>query len=100
MTITDEVSEMALTFGVAVNDDDTLTLDMGDLGSATVEEATLAVAVQGLKYAVENGTVDELSNSFSGTKICDFEDTPLRIDLFGGECFFCAGGFRMAGKMV
>ena len=45
-----------LLFGVAVNDDDTLTLDMGDLGSATVEEATLAVAVQGLKYAVENGT--------------------------------------------
>ena len=43
-------------FGVAVNDDDTLTLDMGDLGSATVEEATIAVAVQGLKYAVENGT--------------------------------------------
>ena len=29
---------------------------MGDLGSATVQEATLAVAVQGLKYAVENGT--------------------------------------------
>ena len=56
VTITDEVSAMALTFGVAVNDDDTLTLDMGDLGSATVEEATLAVAVQGLKYAVENGT--------------------------------------------
>ena len=56
VTITDEVSEMALTFGVIVNDDDTLTLDMGDLGSATVEEATLAVAVQGLKYAVENGT--------------------------------------------
>ena len=56
VTITDEVSEMALTFGVAVNDDDTLTLDMGDLGSATVEEATLAGAVQGLKYAVENGT--------------------------------------------
>ena len=26
------------------------------LGSATVQEATLAVAVQGLKYAVENGT--------------------------------------------
>jgi len=39
-----------------IEDDDTLTLDMGDLGSATVEEATLAVAVQGLKYAVENGT--------------------------------------------
>ena len=56
VTITDEVSEMALTFGVAVNDDDTLTLDMGDLGSATVQEATLAVAVQGLKYVVENGT--------------------------------------------
>ena len=56
VTITDEVSEMALTCGVAVKDDDTLTLDMGDLGSATVEEATLAVAVQGLKYAVENGT--------------------------------------------
>lgn len=56
VTITDEVSEMALTFGVAVNDDDTLTLDMGDLGSATVQEATLAVSVQGLKYAVENGT--------------------------------------------
>ena len=47
---------MALTFGVSVNDDDPLTLDMGDLGSATVQEATLAVAVQGLKYAVENGT--------------------------------------------
>ena len=56
VTITDEVSEMALTFGVTLNDDDTLTLDMGDLGSATVQEATLAVAVQGLKYAVENGT--------------------------------------------
>ena len=56
VTITDEVSEMSLTFGVTVNDDDTLTLDMGDLGSATVEEAYIAVAVQGLKYAVENGT--------------------------------------------
>ena len=56
VTITDEVSEMALTFGVAVNDDDTMTLDMGDLGSATVEEAAIANAVQGLKYAVENGT--------------------------------------------
>ena len=56
VTIEDEVSEMSLTFGVTANDDDTLTLDMGDLGSATVEEATLAVAVQGLKYAVENGT--------------------------------------------
>lgn len=56
VTIDDEVSEMSLTFGVTVNDDNTLTLDMGDLGSATVEEATLAVAVQGLKYAVENGT--------------------------------------------
>ena len=54
--IEDEVSEMSLTFGVTANDDDTLTLDMGDLGSATVQEATLAVAVQGLKYAVENGT--------------------------------------------
>ena len=38
MTITDEVSEMSLTFGVTLNDDDTLTLDMGDLGSATVQE--------------------------------------------------------------
>ena len=56
VTITDEVSEMALTFGVTVNDDDTLTLDMGDLGTATVEEAAIAVAVQGVKYAVENGT--------------------------------------------
>ena len=56
VTITDEVSEMSLTFGVTANDDDTLTLDMGDLGSATVEEAYIAVAVQGLKYAVENGT--------------------------------------------
>lgn len=56
VTIEDEVSEMSLTFGVTANDDDTLTLDMGDLGSATVQEATLAVAVQGLKYAVENGT--------------------------------------------
>lgn len=56
VTIDDEVSEMSLTFGVTLNDDDTLTLDMGDLGSATVEEAFIAVAVQGLKYAVENGT--------------------------------------------
>lgn len=56
VTIDDEVSEMSLTFGVTVNDDNTLTLDMGDLGSATVEEAFIAVAVQGLKYAVENGT--------------------------------------------
>ena len=56
VTIDDEVSEMSLTFGVTVNDDNTLTLDMGDLGSATVEEAFISVAVQGLKYAVENGT--------------------------------------------
>ena len=56
VTIDDEVSEMSLTFGVTVNDDNTLTLDMCDLGSATVEEAFIAVAVQGLKYAVENGT--------------------------------------------
>ena len=56
VTIEDEVSEMSLTFGVTANDDDTLTLDMGDLGSATVEEAFISVAVQGLKYAVENGT--------------------------------------------
>ena len=35
-----------------------------------------------------------------GWLLSDFEDTPLRIDLFGGECFFCAGGFRMSGKMV
>ena len=56
VTIDDEVSEMSLTFGVTLNDDNTLTLDMGDLGSATVEEAFIAVAVQGLKYAVENGT--------------------------------------------
>ena len=56
VTIDDEVSKMSLTFGVTLNDDNTLTLDMGDLGSATVEEAFIAVAVQGLKYAVENGT--------------------------------------------
>ena len=56
VTIDDEVSEMSLTFGVTLNDDDTLTLDMGDLGSATVEEAFIAVAVQGAKYALENGT--------------------------------------------
>ncbi len=56
VTITDEISEMALTFGVTVNDDDTLTLDMGDLGTATVEKAAIANAVQALKYSVENGT--------------------------------------------
>ncbi len=56
VTITDEVSEQALTFGVTANDDDTLTLDMGDLGSATVQEAYVAVGVQAFKYAVENGT--------------------------------------------
>ena len=56
VTITDEVSEMSLGFGVEANDDGSLTLDMGDLGNATVEESTIAVAVQGLKYAVENGT--------------------------------------------
>ena len=47
---------MSLGFGVEANDDGSLTLDMGDLGNATVEESTIAVAVQGLKYAVENGT--------------------------------------------
>lgn len=56
VTITDEVSEMSLGFGVEANDDESLTLDMGDLGNAIVEESTIAVAVQGLKYAVENGT--------------------------------------------
>lgn len=56
VTITDEVSEQALTFGVTANDDDTLTLDLGDLGSATVQEAFIAVGIQAFKYAVENGT--------------------------------------------
>lgn len=37
VTITDEVSEMSLGFGVEANDDGSLTLDMGDLGNATVE---------------------------------------------------------------
>lgn len=56
ITIVDEASELALTFGVTANDDGTVVLDLGDLGSATLEEAVIANAVQALKYCVENGT--------------------------------------------
>lgn len=56
ITIVDEASELALTFGVTANDDGTIVLDLGDLGTATLEEAVIANAVQGLKYCVENGT--------------------------------------------
>ena len=56
ITITDEVSEMSLGFEVIPNEDGTITLDLGDLGSATLEEAAIANAVQALKYATENGT--------------------------------------------
>lgn len=56
ITIVDEASELALTFGVTANDDGTVELDLGDLGTATLEEAVIANAVQALKYCVENGT--------------------------------------------
>ena len=55
-TVEDEVSQMSLTFGAEANDDGTLTIDMGDTGSATVEQALVADAIQLLKYCVENGT--------------------------------------------
>lgn len=56
ITITDEVSEMSLGFEAIPNEDGTITLDLGDLGSAVLEEAAIANAVQALKYVTENGT--------------------------------------------
>ena len=56
MTIVDEASELALTFGVSLNEDGSIDLDLGEFGIATLEEAAIANAVQGLKYCVENGT--------------------------------------------
>lgn len=55
-TVTDAVSGLSLSFTFAGNDDGTISLDMGEHGSAVVEEAVIANAIQVLKYCIENGT--------------------------------------------
>lgn len=56
ITVMDEISNMSLGFSLLDNGDETVTMDLGDLGTAVLEEASIANAVQGLKYCEVNGT--------------------------------------------
>ncbi len=50
ITITDELSGNSITFGVTVNDDGTITIDMGsELGKATLAKCEVSEAVDAIK---------------------------------------------------
>ena len=53
-TITDEANGMSLTFGVTQIRDDTLSLDMGDIGTATIQAKSKEEVLATLKLAIEN----------------------------------------------
>lgn len=53
-TITDEANGMALTFGIEEIHDDTLALDMGDIGRATIQSMPKADVLATMKVAIEN----------------------------------------------
>lgn len=53
-TITDEANGLALTFSVAQVNDTTLSLDMGDVGTAVIAAATKEDVLSVLKVAIEN----------------------------------------------
>ena len=57
VTITDELSGNTLTFGVAKNDDGTITIDMGnELGKAILAQADVAETVNAIKTIQTNTT--------------------------------------------
>ncbi len=57
ITITDELSGNTLTFGVAKNDDGTITIDMGnELGKAILAQADVAETVNAIKTIQTNTT--------------------------------------------
>lgn len=57
VTITDELSGNTLTFGVAKNDDGTITIDMGnELGKATLAQTDIAETVDAIKTIQANST--------------------------------------------
>ena len=55
-TITDETNGLALTFGMTQTAEDTLELDMGDVGTATVTDAALEEVLETIKNAIDNYT--------------------------------------------
>lgn len=53
-TITDEANESTLTFGVTQVSEDTIELDMGDLGKATIKAASKEDVLEAIKNAIDN----------------------------------------------
>lgn len=53
-TITDEANQSTLTFGVNQTAEDTIELDMGDIGKATIKSAAQADILTAIKNAIEN----------------------------------------------
>lgn len=53
-TITDETNELTLTFGVNQTAEDTIELDMGDVGSATIKAADKEAVLETIKNAIDN----------------------------------------------
>lgn len=53
-TIVDEANGSSLTFGVVEISDDTIELDMGDIGKATIKAATKEEVLETIKAAIEN----------------------------------------------
>ncbi len=56
ITVEDQTSNLTLTFGVTANDDGSYNLDMGDTGSADVEEAYIADVIDLLVYCTKYAT--------------------------------------------
>lgn len=55
VTITDDASGNTLTFGVTPNEDGTLLLDLGDLGSAAIAKCEASVVLDAMQTINDNG---------------------------------------------
>lgn len=55
-TIVDEANGTSLSFGVSQVSDDTIALDMGDIGTATIKAATKDEVLKTIKNAIDNYT--------------------------------------------
>lgn len=53
-TVTDMTNNLSLTFGVKQISDDTIELDMGDIGSATIKAAVPEEVLNTIKAAIDN----------------------------------------------
>lgn len=53
-TITDEANESTLTFGVTQVSEDTIELDMGDIGKATIKAESKETVLETIKNAIDN----------------------------------------------